>query len=162
MLDENIYIMTQIEIKERREILLAWLLGFHQQRVFMDAESIMEQLDCYTSTKMLQRDLTWLEDNFLIARKFRRNGIKTQRRIIVLPVGKNLLGYHDYDKLEKAILENKDKFSITFQVLIPQDERKDPDKPWKKYWGHPDKFIKAKEKHGWRIRIISIKLKQKL
>lgn len=154
--------MTQIEIQERREILLTWLNGWHQKRVFMDAESIIEQVDCYTSIKMLQRDLTWLEDNLLIARKFKRNGIKTQRRIIVLPVGKNLLGYHDYDKLEKSILNNKDKFSITFQVLIPEDKRKDPNKAWKKYWGHPDKFIKAKEEFGWLVRIISIKLKERL
>ena len=75
--------MTQIEIQERREILLTWLNGWHQKRVFMDAESIIEQVDCYTSIKMLQRDLTWLEDNLLIARKFKRNGIKTQRQIIV-------------------------------------------------------------------------------
>lgn len=78
----------------------------------------------------------------------------------MLKVGKNLLGHRNYEELEQAILSFPNKFRIVYTVMHEEDAG--TGKGPKKYWGNATKFIKAKEEHGWRVRIISIKLKERL
>lgn len=156
-----IIIMKQTEVDKRRLTLVTWLENWHDSMVFMDSKSIMHQVKCYKSSKTLQRDLLFLESKLVIFRKYRYRNNKTLRTIVVLKLGRNLLGYHNYDFLEKCILSNKDNFFISFTLLIPEEDRING-KAFSRSWGHPDKFIEATKKHGWRTRIIAIKLKRRL